>query len=85
MPPCLVSHNTGQVLSAQLVGFHDGGVFGEHVGDFPVGEVAGAEVAQIILGDLGEMGFMTDIVFLRHGHAPEFPVALKTNTGIFLL
>ena len=28
-------HNTGSPLSAQLVGFHDGGVFGKHVWGLP--------------------------------------------------
>ena len=32
---------TARPLSAQVVGFRDGGVFGEQVGDFAVGEAHG--------------------------------------------
>ena len=48
----------GRLLSAQLVGLHDGGVLGEQVGDFPVGEAAGARGSVI--------GFPC-----RHDHSPD--------------
>ena len=59
------------------------GVLGEQVGHFPGGEPAVAEVMQEIPGDLGEMGFVADLVFLRHGQAPGVAFLAKSHSGIF--
>ena len=68
---------------AEFVRLHDGRILREHVGDFPVGQAAGAEVAEVVFGDLAEVGFVADIVFVGDGDDPGGAVAPEADAGVF--